>query len=219
MVDSAADEPLPNARNLLSRDDSEPPCGASVDELLEQVAEGHARDLDDHQKDCRYCRAALIEFSRLWEPVHALAAEPVTVPEALKAVVAEQVRRLVADVWYTLQLNDGGTLRVAARVVAALARRAARQVPGVKVALGRSTQNKIAALAEKATLGHRHPHAAVGVLGRTAVVDLALAVSYGEPVDAVAREVQHRVIAELKRTIGLKDVVVNVTVDDILIAP
>jgi hypothetical protein len=50
-------------------------------------------------------------------------------------------------------------------------------IPGVRVALGHSTQGEIAALAEKATLGHRHPHAAVGVLGRTAVVDLAVAVT------------------------------------------
>jgi hypothetical protein len=43
----------------------------------------------------------------------------------------------------------------------------------VRVALGRSTHSKLAELAEQASLKHRHPHAAVGVLGRTAVVDLA----------------------------------------------
>ena len=53
-------------------------------------------------------------------------------------------------------------------------------IPGVRVALGRSTESKIAALAEKATFGHRHPNAAVGVLGRTAVC-LAVAVTYQIP--------------------------------------
>ena len=63
-------------------------------------------------------------------------------------------------------------------------------IPGVQVALGRSTQGPIAALAEKATFGHHHPHAAVGVLGRTAVVDLAVAVTYEDPVHEVAPDIQ-----------------------------
>lgn len=68
----------------------------------------------------------------------------------------------------------------------------------------------------KATLRHRYPHAAVGVLGRTAVVDLAIAVQFGDPLDAVAREVQQRAIAELRAKVGLRDVAVNVTVDDVI---
>ena len=73
-----------------------------------------------------------------------LAAEPVAVPAALKTAVADQIRKLIADVWYTLQLNDGGAIRIAARVVAKIAREAARNVPGVRVAFGRSTQGKVA---------------------------------------------------------------------------
>jgi uncharacterized alkaline shock family protein YloU len=56
----------------------------------------------------------------------------------------------------------------------------------------------------------------VGVLGRTAVVDLAVAVSYGDSAHAVAREIQQHVIAALRDRVGLQTVVVNVTVDDIL---
>ena len=73
-----------------------------------------------------------------------------------------------------------------------------------------------AALAEKATLGHRHPHAAVGVLGRTAVVDLAVAITYNDPAHEVARDIQRQVIATLRDQVGLQSVKVNVTVDDIL---
>jgi uncharacterized alkaline shock family protein YloU len=127
-----------------------------------------------------------------------------------------QIRVLVRDVWYTLQTTELGVIRIAARIVAALARDSARMVPGVRVALGRSTHDKLAAIAERATLRHRHPHAAVGVLGRTAVVDLAVAVTYEAPVHQVARDIQQHVIATLRDTIGLKTVTVNGTVDDIL---
>jgi uncharacterized alkaline shock family protein YloU len=122
---------------------------------------------------------------------------------------------LVRDVWYTLQATNLGFIRIAARIVAALARDTARLVPGVRVAFGRSTHSKPAALTGQATVGRHHPRAAVGVLGRTAVVDLAVAVTYGDPVHEVARDIQHRVIATLRDQIGLQTVVVNVTVDDI----
>jgi uncharacterized alkaline shock family protein YloU len=192
------------------------PCGAEVDPLIEQVADGHAADLDAHQRDCVHCQAAIAEFAALWAPVAETAASPVSAPPGLAAAVMRQIRVLVRDVWYTLQTTDLGTIRIAARIVAAVARDSARMVPGVRVALGRSTQGKLAALAEQASFRHRHPHAAVGVLGRTAVVDLAVAVTYGDPVHAVARDSQRHVIAALRDSIGLQTVVVNVTIDDIL---
>jgi uncharacterized alkaline shock family protein YloU len=210
------DQPVQDVRQLLSGTIRHLACGADVDELLEQAADGHAGQLTDHQRHCVHCQAALQEFSRVWEPVSRLAAEHVAVPAALRAAVASQIRKLVADVWYTLQLSDSGAIRVAARVVARIARDAARSVPGVRVAFGRSTHGTIAELAEKSTLRHRHPHAAVGVLGRTAVVDLAIAVQYGDRLDAVAREVQQRAITELRTKVGLQDVAVNVTVDDVI---
>lgn len=203
-------------RDLLDSGTETLPCGESLDDILEQAADGHADQRTAHQRNCPHCQAALREFTQLWQPIRDAAAEPLTVPAALKAAVTAQIRRLVADVWYTLQITDGGTVRVAARVVATIARDTARKVPGVRVALGRSTESKLAALVEKATLRHRHPQAAVGVLGRTAVVDLALAVTYGEPVDAIARQVQQNVIAELRTKIGLHDVAVNITVDDVI---
>jgi uncharacterized alkaline shock family protein YloU len=201
---------------LLSGADQHLACGADVDELLEQAADGFAGQFTSHQRDCLSCQAALREFSRVWEPVRRLAAEPVAVPAALKNAVASQIRKLVADVWYTLQLDDGGAIRIAARAVARIAREAAREVAGVRVAFGRTTHARMAGLAEMATLRHRHPHAAVGVLGRTAVVDLAIAVHYGDPLDVIAREVQQRAIAELRSQAGLADVTVNVTVDDVI---
>jgi uncharacterized alkaline shock family protein YloU len=209
-------EELPAAYRLLNSADRQLACGASVDEVLEQVADGEADRLTEHQQHCPHCQAAIAEFRLLWAPVRQFARQPVLVPHRLRAAVLKQVDRLVHDVWYTLQLTDIGVVRVAARVVAAVARDAAAAVPGVRVALGRSTESRLAQLAARATHGHLHPHAAVGVLGETAVVELALAVSYGEQVHEVAHEVQRRVIAELQRNIGLQSVTVNVTVDDVL---
>ena len=191
------------------------PCGAEVDPLLEQVADGHTADLDDHQRDCVHCQAAIAEFAALWAPVAEMAASPVPAPPGLTAAVMSQIRVLIRDVWYTLETTHLGATRIAARIVAALARDSARMVPGVRVALGRSTYSKMAALAERATFGHRHPHAAVGVLGRTAVVDLAVAVTYGDPVHEVARDIQQQVIATLRHDVGLQTVAVNVIVDDV----
>jgi uncharacterized alkaline shock family protein YloU len=204
----------PAARPLLGA--ATLPCGADVDLLLEQVADGRGADRDAHQQRCVHCQAALSEFTALWAPVTELTAAPIPAPPGLAAAVMSQIRFLVRDIWYTLEITESGTIRIAARIVAALARDCARMIPGVRVALGRSTQGKIAALAEKATFGHRHPHAAVGVLGRTAVVDLAVAVTYDDPAHKVARDIQRQVIATLRDQVGLQSVKVNVTVDDIL---
>jgi uncharacterized alkaline shock family protein YloU len=192
------------------------PCGAEVDPLLEQVADGRPAGLDAHQRDCVHCQAAIAEFTALWTPVTETAAIAVPAPPGLTAAVMSQIRVLTRDVWYTLQTTELGAIRIAARIVAALARDSARLVPGVRVALGRSSYGKMAALAEQATLRHRHPHAAVGVLGRTAIVDLAVAVTYGDPAHEVARDIQQHVIAALRHTIGLQTVVVNVIIDDVL---
>lgn len=192
------------------------PCGSEVDLLLEQVADGRANDLDDHQRSCVHCQAAVTEFAALWGPVQELAAQPVAVPPGLAAAVMSQIGNLIRDVWYTLETTDAGSIRIAARIIATLARDAARIVPGVRVALGRSTHTRPAVIAERATRSHRHPHAAVGVLGRTAVVDLAVAVSYGDPIHQIASDIQHQVIATLRHDIGLQNVTVNVTVDDVL---
>ena len=191
------------------------PCDADVDLLLEQAAQGRGADWDAHQQLCVHCQAALGEFTALWAPVAELATAPVSVPPGLAAAVMSQVRRLVHDIWYTLESTEAGVVRIAARIVAALARDSARMIPGVRVALGRSTHGKGAALAEKATFGHRHPHAAVGVLGRTAVVDLAVAIGYGDPAHQVAREIQRHVTSTLRDQVGLRDVTVNVTIDDV----
>jgi len=141
------------------------------------------------------------------------------VPHRLQASVMHQIDKLVQDVWYTLELTDDGAMRVAARVVATIARDTARRVRGVRVVLGRTTDTRVADLVAKATRRHRHQNAGIGVLGRTAVIDLAVAVTYGEQVHQVAHEIQRRVKAELQENLGLQTILVNVTVDDVLPRP
>jgi uncharacterized alkaline shock family protein YloU len=101
--------------------------------------------------------------------------------------------------------------------VAAVVRDSAWAVPGVLVALGRTSHGKAAALAEYATVRHHHPRAAVGVLGRTVVIDLAVAVRYGDRVHLVARDIQRHVITAPCDNLGLETVIVNVSVNDVLI--
>jgi len=194
-------------------------CGAAVDDVLEQVADGDGEPLSEHQQHCAHCQAAIREFINIWAPVRELADQPVTVPHRLQASVMHQIDKLVQDVWYTLELTDDGAMRVAARVVATIARDTARRVRGVRVVLGRTTDTRVADLVAKATRRHRHQNAGIGVLGRTAVIDLAVAVTYGEQVHQVAHEIQRRVKAELQENLGLQTILVNVTVDDVLPRP
>jgi hypothetical protein len=74
------------------------PCGAEVDLLLEQVADGRAADRDAHQRDCVHCRASIAEFTLLWVPVAETAATPVPAPPGLTAAVMSQIRMLIRDV-------------------------------------------------------------------------------------------------------------------------
>jgi len=193
-------------------------CGADVDLLLEQVADGGGQ-LSAHQRDCVHCRAAISEFTALWDPVREVAATRVLPPAELAATVIRRIRRLVHEVGYTLQITDGGTIRIAARVVAALARDSARLVRGVRAAFGRSSHSTPGVFTGDGPLSQRPAGAAAGVLGRTAVVDLAVAVNYGMPVHDVARDIQRQVAAALHHGLGLQNVTVNVTVDDVLDGP
>ena len=74
-------------------DDASLPCGADVDLLLEQAAQGRGADRDAHQQRCVHCQAALGEFTALWAPVAELAAAPVSVPPGLAAAVIAYVSR------------------------------------------------------------------------------------------------------------------------------
>lgn len=192
------------------------PCGRSWDALLEQVADGRSRPADSHQSACPHCQAALAELGRVWAPVRDLAGEPVHAPRALLSKVMEQVRAAARQSWHTLIPGQRGSTRVAARVIATLARLAAARVPGVRVALGRTTETRAADRAAAATDQHDASRSAVGVAGGSTVVELALAAQYDAPLHELAEHVRAAVIHDLTRLAGLQNVQVDVTIDDIL---
>lgn len=200
-------------RSLLEQDQTA--CGQSIDDTLEQAADGRADQLDEHQSGCVHCQAALHEFAGLWTSVSTYAQQPVSAPEDFTAHVMHRIHLLAREVWYTAHVTNDGVVRVAARIVGRIARDAARSVPGVRAALGRTTQGSIVGLVERGTRGHRHPHSAVGVLGQTTAIDMAIAVAYGQPVHELAEQVQQRIKQQLHDVITLQDITVNVTVDDV----
>jgi len=72
-------------------------------------------------------------------PIRALTAERVTALPGMVEGVMARVRELDREVWYAVLPPDRGSTRVAAQVVGAIGRRPAAGVPGVRVALGCST--------------------------------------------------------------------------------
>jgi uncharacterized alkaline shock family protein YloU len=54
---------------VLGRAGDRLPCGADIDDLFEQVADGRPPTDPAHQQSCPHCRAALPEIANLWEPV------------------------------------------------------------------------------------------------------------------------------------------------------
>ena len=192
------------------------PCGRLWDGLLEQVSQGRAGARGDHQRSCPHCQAALAALDKFWAPVRELAAEPVRAPGGLLERVMDQVRGVAQQHWHSLIVAEGGSTLVAARVIAVLARLAAGRVPGVRVALGRTTEPGAAARTATATRTHRWPGTAVGVAGGSTVVELALSARYGARLHDLAEQVREAVVDDLRRLGGLEHVEVNVTIDDVL---
>jgi uncharacterized alkaline shock family protein YloU len=182
------------------RDDHGLPCGASLDALLAQVAEQRPPRDPEHQRGCPHCRAALAELQELWAPVHELADEPVQAPADLLETVMARIRQISRNPWYAVVPGPTGGTRIAARVVGAVARLAARSVPGVEVAVGRGRADRAAEVA---------------VAGTHVVVDLDIAVDHGAPIPEVARQVRAAVLRDLQRHAGLTTTEVNITVVDV----
>jgi uncharacterized alkaline shock family protein YloU len=130
--------------------------------------------------------------------------------------VIGRIRRLIRDVGYTLETTDGGAIRIAARIVAALARDSASRVPGVRLALGRTTHGTLSALAQDIMPAEHRARTAAGVLGHTAVVELTIAVNDDRPAHHVARDIQKQVAAALRNDLGLRAATVNVVIAGIV---
>lgn len=184
-------------------------CGRPTEPLLEQVAEGRAAELDEHQSGCPHCRAALAEFDRLWAPVRAVEADRPQAPAAVVEAALRTVRGVSAEPEYGRISTSQGYTRVAARVVVALARHLAAQVPGVEVALGRL------ATSEHEAGGEVVPDVAAGVAGGSTAVQITLAARYGQDLQALGERIRGVVSRGVREATGLEPVDVTVVVDDV----
>ncbi len=189
--------------------DTRLPCGRPTGPLVDQVAEGRARDLDAHQGTCPYCRAALAEFDRLWAPVRAVAADRPHAPASVVEAALRRVRGASAEPEYGRIDSPLGHTRVAARVVVALARHLASQVPGVEVALGH-----LAADGHEAR-GEVVPDVEAGVTGGSTAVQITLAAAYGQDLQALGERIRRVVARGVREVTGLEPVDVTVHVDDV----
>lgn len=187
------------------------PCGRPTAPLVEQVAEGRADQLDAHQRDCPHCRAALGEYARLWAPVAAVAADRPQAPPSLMAAALRAVRGPGDESEYGRIESPQGHTRVAARVVVALARHLAAQVPGVEVALGGLVADGHHAGGEVV------PDVEAGVTGGSTAVRITLAAAYGQDLQALGDRIRVAVARGIREATGLEPVDVMVHVDDVFL--
>lgn len=68
------------------------PCDHPLAELIAQVADGVAGDLE-HQATCEHCQQALATLDELWDATAALAAERIAAPDSIDRAVLQRVRR------------------------------------------------------------------------------------------------------------------------------
>jgi hypothetical protein len=114
------------------------PCGAELEHLIAQVADGQAPDRRAHQERCPYCQAALSDLTRGWGDLRALADEPVAVPPGLAARIMARVAKLAGQAAEAVLLGSPrGQTRIGHRVVGRVAQRVAATVPGLVFASAR----------------------------------------------------------------------------------
>ncbi len=195
-------------------------CGIAVDDLLEQVADRLPAGDPEHQGSCVHCRAMLAELTSLWAPVHAAAAERVRAPAGLLDRVAERVHDLAANSWYAVLEGERGVTRIAAWVVAAVARLAAARVPGVAYTTSRAGNqpqpaNRPSGRPGGRLAGRGAQAAGVGVAGRRTVIDLELVAELGPELPALADRVRAQVSRDIAAMTGLEVVEVNITIADL----
>lgn len=215
-----------SAADLLDTDTALP-CGRQPHRLLEQVTADGSDAVDDHQRDCLHCQAALAEFDRLWSPMRVVAAHRPTAPEGVLDAVLSSIRGVADDPEFA-RVDDGfGHTRISGRVVAAIARHHASRVDGVRGVLGKlalaghhdgppddefpETSVHAAHPSDMAAL----PRVSAGVAGASTAIEVVLAADLGEDLPALADRVRQAVIAGVRAGTGLAPIAVNVVVDDV----
>jgi uncharacterized alkaline shock family protein YloU len=204
-------------------------CGREPQQLLEQVVERGSRAGDEHQASCPHCLAALAEFDRLWNPMRTVAAQRPGAPPGLLDAVLSSIRGVSEDTEFGRVDQGFGHTRISGRVVAAIARHHASQVPGVRVALGklaaagRRDLDRAPDFPESSIHAAqvddmpRRPQVSVGVAGSSTAVEVVLAADYGVDLALLAERVRTAVSAGVRADTGLEPVAVGVVIDDVLL--
>jgi len=110
-----------------------------------------------------------------------------------------------------------GRTTVTDGVVAKIAGRAAREVPGVHT-LGAGMSRALGAVRDRVPGGGRSEATRgvkVEVGERQAAVDLEVVVEYGVPIPGIAKDVRAGVVEAVERLVGLEVVEVNIVVKDV----
>ncbi|RZT89012.1 cell envelope-related Asp23 family protein [Pseudonocardia sediminis] len=195
------------------------PCGRSVDDVLDQVADGRGTERDAHQAQCPHCQAALSEYERIWAPVRELGDERVQAPDSILETALAQIRRAIEHPDYGVITSPDGLTRVSARVVVVAARQGAQQVPGVRVALSKHLAGVTGE--PGAPLDGDPPtdvaeDVAAGVSGSSAAVQITLAADYGTDLVRLGELVRSSVTTSVRDVTSLEPAQVTVIIDDVL---
>lgn len=180
------------------------PCGASVDDLIAQVADGDAARRTPHQQNCPHCQAALAEYDRLWGPVTALAAERVRVPDSIIEEALRRIRQTSAHPEYGLVPGANGLTRISVRVIIVTARMAAERTDGVRAALSHARP-----IDASATV-------AAGVSGTSTAIEITIAATYGLDLPDLADRIRRAIAADIRERTGLHPADITVVIDDVL---
>lgn len=198
------------------------PCGTRFDDLLDQVADDIPPSDPEHQASCPHCRATLAELADIWAPVRAVAQEPNPPPDTLTASVMERVVAIATHGWHAVLKDTPGVTRIAAWVVAVVARRAAAGVSGVGQVRGQISPSASAIADVKAefdfaqpTPGQRTQASGIGVAGRRVVVSITISAGAGQPLPALAEEIRTAVTRHVQALTGLDVIEVDVHVADL----
>lgn len=163
------------------------PCGTERSTLLDQIADGAPPS--EHSARCPYCQDALRALTTRWAAVRAAAATPVPTPASL---VPRTLARLRAERQVGLGRlevpGDRGILSVGPRAVVTLARAAARNVAGVRVAAGNYDEGRLS---------------------------LQVAVRHGLSLPDVAATVRDRIARDLGLGLGVPAPMIDVQVVDV----
>lgn len=224
-------------------------CGASPADLLAQVADSAAPTTTDipaapsdaperrnsseqrevpaailrHQQSCPHCRAMLAELRELWTPVAAIAQQSITAPPSLARGIMERVTALAQHSWHAVVEDKPGATRIAAWVVAVVARRAAASVPGVSSVANRVHPAEAAVTGVQATFHpptgssvHRALADGVGVAGRKVIVQVQLTAGATSPaLTVLGHQVRRAVTDHVCALTGLDVVEVDVHIADL----